>query len=139
VYRSNPVIVASVLCLLSDFIWPDSIYTGCGKGALNQCLPNATILCGLTIGQYALVGAAVVPLCAGLQFGGRKSWASDWDPSSQSNSNCRRSSEGRTKLKTTMRVPFVDLKGPHRALKTQLQTAFSETLVSAHLIGSPKV
>jgi len=42
VYRSNPVIVASVLCLLSDFIWPDSIYTGCGKGALNQCLPRMT-------------------------------------------------------------------------------------------------
>src|SRR5215469_14354125 len=40
-HRSNPVIVASVLSLLSDFIWPDSIYTGCGKEALNQCLLNS--------------------------------------------------------------------------------------------------
>jgi hypothetical protein len=40
VYRSNPVIIASVLCWFGDFIWRYFIYILCGKGALIQSLPR---------------------------------------------------------------------------------------------------
>ena len=40
-YRSNPVIIASVLCLRNEFIWHDIIFTPCGKGGLNQSLPRS--------------------------------------------------------------------------------------------------
>jgi hypothetical protein len=45
VYCSNPVIIASVLCLRNEFmlarLYLYSIYTPCGKGGLNQSLPSA--------------------------------------------------------------------------------------------------
>ena len=43
------------------------------------------------------------------------------------------------KLKTSMRVPFVDLQAQHRSLQSQLQAAFNEILESAHFIGGSKV
>jgi hypothetical protein len=44
VYRSTPVITASVLCLLRDFTWRHSIYTRCGKEHLIVSLALSTYL-----------------------------------------------------------------------------------------------
>jgi len=38
-----------------------------------------------------------------------------------------------------VRVPFVDLKAQHRALRGELERSFAEIMESAHFIGGPKV
>jgi len=139
-----------------DELRPTLVRKGATLGA------NCTIVCGVTIGQYAFVGAGAVvtkdvpdhALVVGApaaikgwmcKCGNKLSWNGDHGACTCGNRYVRNhqgvtlQQESRADEGPTMKVPFLDLKAQYITIKDELESAVTDVLQSQRFILGPAV